>query len=1296
LKKPTSRRKTLPAAIAAAAALAVLFLALSLALPTLLSSNYYQKSLNLLRAQAESIKKEFAGLLRDQREKQQRLAQSPFPEKSELWFEKFRRLNLTPEVEGVAAYTSQGKLTIWLGNALNLEDVFQDWESVPLFQGAAGSFLIKDKASSYLVSVQKVRRTEYIALYRLLAFSPQFKSPYLSEYYFLKSHLRKNCVIEYWDFRDDISGTENFFSRHQDEYIGSRELQREIQTLFFPLRNEQQKIIATVTLRSPSLATFRLAMKETFLLVFYLLIVALFVLLLVHIARLPAFYQARKIGPGLLLVLALAGLRFVFFPLSRLASVQSLPIFSPTLSGFLSVGDFTKSPADIFLTSLCLCLLLAVIAFTMQALFERLKKKSASPLSVIANVLAITASIAVLTGFQILAGRLVFNSSINLLRFSLTWSFVLLHWGLVFVFAGAAFLLFTGLRIAGRLTSRPDVSIILLLAVEVLVYLRYGRSAPLLFVMQVIATIALFGLALWPKIAGRREAVFAGLLLMAVFIYGTLHQNTAEKARRLTQNFLKDTVVAQDVWADFLMREAFSEIDKQKKTVLAFLKAPTPAPPFSSASAPPDIARSLWTKTPLYKFNWYSSLEILDPEDNILSRFSLNIPKIFRAAESPAERRDWEMARLTIPFMGKGRDFLIGYRDWFEDEKRLGKTVFYMSLDYDMLPFLYSANPYFELLRVNSLPSLNQFDFRFAVFDLDGKILFNPHKISAGLPSDLLLPDALGAKGRWTAFIDREKKCDLFYFRSANRIYGLFMPQKSVVNFTIEFFRLFFFYLLIFILPLLAASVLWSGKKLRHPLWSFSNRVYLSFIAVALIPLVLFTFFSRNFFNRILSQQFIEKAEIQANTARSVMDDFFYFQQLERAQTPTLPEDLVLGLSTAIDNDVNLYEDGRLVFSSRREFFDSGLFPELLDGEIYYKIQFENNPFYAKKRSLGSFSFRTLTIPYTFIGPLLLISLPFPFEQQEIAEATRELLEFLLFISVFFIATVLVLARGIGAMIVTPIERLLAGTKEASLGNLEIEIDYKTQDEMRTLVDGFNAMIKNLKSREQELAEMSKKVAWAEVARKVAHEVKNPLTPIQLSAEHLLKVYEDKKGNFDQVLKESISYIISEVDNLRKIAQDFLEVSKETVLHKEDFRFDELVRQTVEPYKNLLAERILFRESYEGTDFRFAGDPAKLKVALRNLLTNAIESIQGKGEIRVRVARRPERLVVEVEDSGSGIDKEILDRIFEPYFSTKDVGTGLGLPIAKKIVEDHQGTLHIRSEPRKGTKITIDFPLQKN
>jgi nitrogen fixation/metabolism regulation signal transduction histidine kinase len=276
-------------------------------------------------------------------------------------------------------------------------------------------------------------------------------------------------------------------------------------------------------------------------------------------------------------------------------------------------------------------------------------------------------------------------------------------------------------------------------------------------------------------------------------------------------------------------------------------------------------------------------------------------------------------------------------------------------------------------------------------------------------------------------------------------------------------------------------------------------------------------------------------------------------------------------------------------------------------------------------------------------------------------------------------------------MIVRPITRLLAGTKEASLGNLDFSIEYSSRDEMKTLVDGFNAMIRSLRDHQQELADLGKKAAWAEMARKVAHEIKNPLTPIQLSAEHLLRVFEDKRGDFEAALRESLSYIVSEVENLRRIAQEFLEISKDTVFHKQRLAFDGLLRETVAPYRTMLVERIRFDETFEGSDFAFDGDPAKLKIALRNILTNAIESIRGKGEIRVRLVRGPELMTLTMEDTGSGIEKDILDRIFEPYFSTKDVGTGLGLPIAKKIVEDHGGTIEIASEPGKGTRITVRF-----
>jgi nitrogen fixation/metabolism regulation signal transduction histidine kinase len=221
---------------------------------------------------------------------------------------------------------------------------------------------------------------------------------------------------------------------------------------------------------------------------------------------------------------------------------------------------------------------------------------------------------------------------------------------------------------------------------------------------------------------------------------------------------------------------------------------------------------------------------------------------------------------------------------------------------------------------------------------------------------------------------------------------------------------------------------------------------------------------------------------------------------------------------------------------------------------------------------------------------------------------------------------------------------------------------------------------------------MSKKVAWTEMARKVAHEIKNPLTPIQLSAEHILKVYEDKKGDFDLALKESMSYIISEVDNLRQIAQEFMEISRDTTLRKDPLDLAEVLEDTLRPYRKLLSERIRFKVVHAGRDFRARGDAAKLKTALRNIVANAVEAISHKGEVAVTVGRDGPNLRVVIKDTGPGMSRETIERIFDPYFSTKDSGTGLGLPIAKKIIEEHGGTIQVASEPGVGTAVTVEIP----
>lgn len=1250
----------------------VVFLILSFLLPVIISANYYEKSLDLSRKQAQAIKDEFAALLANLHQREEYLAASPFPENRDDIFRVFEKVRINPQSEGIAFYDKEGEIALWLGNVINVDPEFPEH-----------SRLIRSKASVYLVSSQKTSREEYILHYRLLAFLPQFKTPHLREYHFFSPKFRKNCDIFYWDFMEDVSGFEKIFLRHNDEYIGQPRFKEEIQTIFFPLRDGQGRIIATVNLSSPSLSSYVSGFKDNMILVFLILSGASLLLLAVYLALVIISNKGRTLIPGFLFILTLIVLRGIIFPLSRLEKIESLPIFSPAAASFLSIWNLAKSPADIFLTFFFLFLIIACLAFYVRAHASPPKKRPAPLLAYGITLFLVFLPLAFLFSFQKILSRLLFNSNIHILRFSFNASFFLLHMSILLLFVSAFLLSYFVLKRAIFFSPHPLGLIVFSFAAVSLFFflLRKSESHSFLF-MDIFLFAFLLFLASSPRAPKRMLLLLASFFLGTAFVYASLHHYTSANIRSLVYDFLRETILSQQDWAEFLVRQSFPEFERRKESVMSLLRNPYPT----------DLARSLWEKTLAAKFNWYSSLEILDEEGDIISRFSLNVPKIFRPDALLPFSQEWTTSRLTVPSLGREKEFIVGYKDWQQGERYLGRMILSLSIDQDMLPFLYSANPYFELLRVSTLPSLNQYNIGFQIFDERGKLLFNPNKISMGISPDLLT-DMDSPEPIWTSFEDKNKRFDVCYFQWDNRIYGLLLPQKSVVSHTAEFLKLFFFYLSLFFFLIVLPGIL-SGKiKVKTLLWSFSNRVYAAFIVITLISLLLFSFFTRRFFHRVSTQRFVEKAQIHATFARNVMEDFIFLQQEENVTPVAPPDDLVLWISSTIGNDVNLYAEGKLVSSSRREFTDSGLLPELIDGEIYYRIQQENRPFFIQRQKIGAYSFQTLTIPYFFLDALILISLPFPFEQQEIAQTTEDLVEFLVLVSAFFIGLVILFSRSIGRTIIGPVKKLLAGTREVSLGNLEISIEHASKDEMKTLIDGFNAMIKSLKSHQQELAEMSKKVAWAEMARKVAHEVKNPLTPIQLSAEHLLKVYEEKRGDFDIALKESASYIISEVENLRKIAQEFLEVSREVPPKKELFDVKEIIRETISPYQKIISDRISFRECYEGNPFPLDGDKSKMKVALRNIIINSIEAITGKGEIEIHLRRKKEHMILAIIDSGPGIDKDILERIFDPYFSTKDVGTGLGLPIARKIIEDHGGTIQAASESHKGTKITITLPL---
>lgn len=1268
-------------ALAGTALAAVLFLVLSFVLPELSSSRYYTKSLVLLRTDARRIQAEFREVLAALEVRRQDLGRTSFPKDEKLAWSRLKGIPINADVEGLSLQAPDGRLVAWFGNVSDVEPLFEDKTGVFPPQDR-DVFIINDKASSYLVAVIAAPGGGHLALFRLLAFRPPIKSPYLEEYQFLRPSLRRNSSVDYWDFREDISGFEKIFRRHQDEYIGQPRERDDVPSLIFPLRPGPGQILATVSLTAPSPKAYVSAGKARWLFPAGAALLLFLILLLIELAL--HLFRSDRARPVLTLafLLAVCALRLAVFGLSRLDVVRSWPAFSPAAASFFSLSFLTSSPADIFCSSLSLLLIIVGLTHLgRRVLLGRSRTWGAVP-TLIGGGAAALAVVVLSRLVQEFVLALVMNSNFNLLQFSLNLSLILLHlsvFSVLLAFVLAGWLL---LRSIVALAPRRFVASIGFLAGLAGFFVIYPRPHPGVLALTLGPVILLAVAAFVPKYLGRVETLWVGLGLAVLWLCPALNFDTLKHDRALVEHSLKNAVLTQETWAKFFLEESFSDLESQAPALLAFLKKPDD----------PTLAHALWEKTSLARNNCYSSLEILDPESALLSRFSLNLPRIFQPSAPSSPTVDWSPSRAIVSSMGREKEFLMASKDWYEGDVRLGRTVLTVALDYDMLPFLYSANPYFELLRARSLPTRQPFDFRFAVFDDQGELVFNPDKLTRGLPPELRARVQASPSGVWSNWVHKKTNFRGFFFAAGRRVCAFLIPRKLPLTFAVEFLKLFFLALAAVGLPALLLAALFRRPGLKQYFWSFSNRVYLALIATAVIPLLLFTFSTRGFFNRLFSQQFTEQAEIHADFARNVMGDFFYVQQQERRTPQAPPEDLVLWISSTIGSDVNLYQAGRLAFSSRAEFFDAGLLPELIDGDTYHSLVIDRNPLVTQRRTIGDYSFQILTIPYALPDATFLISLPFPFEQQVISNATAELLEFLLFLFAFVLAVVVLFTRNLRTMIVAPIRKLLDATREAGRGNLDIHLEHKPNDEMKILVEGFNAMVRNLKQHQRDLAEMSQKAAWAEMARKVAHEIKNPLTPIQLSAEHLLRVYADGRGDFGRALKESTDYIISEVENLRKIAQEFLESSRETVPRREAVDVRDVVRETLAPYKIMLAGRVEIRESYGDSPLLCSADGSQLKMAVRNIVINAIEAMPGRGELSLSLEGSGEQLSLDVRDSGLGMDEATRERIFEPSFSTKAGGAGLGLPIARKIIEDHGGSIRVSSELGKGTRVEIILP----
>ncbi len=275
------------------------------------------------------------------------------------------------------------------------------------------------------------------------------------------------------------------------------------------------------------------------------------------------------------------------------------------------------------------------------------------------------------------------------------------------------------------------------------------------------------------------------------------------------------------------------------------------------------------------------------------------------------------------------------------------------------------------------------------------------------------------------------------------------------------------------------------------------------------------------------------------------------------------------------------------------------------------------------------------------------------------------------------------------------LDALVEGSLAASRGDLDHRVSVRSKDEVGAVASAFNFMMEDLRTSKERLVIAERIAAWQEIARRLAHEIKNPLTPIQMAMDTLRKTWRLKHPSFDEILEESTSTVLEEADRLKHIVTEFSDFARMPKPNFQRVDLNEVVRSAVTLYQGAVAMEIKLTELPQ-----LDADKGQVNQVVLNLVENARDAIgkraDGKITVSTRLGDAGDRALLIVEDNGAGVPSELKDKVFAPYFTTKHArgGTGLGLAIVHRIVSDHGGRIQVSDAAGGGARFAIELPLR--
>lgn len=516
-----------------------------------------------------------------------------------------------------------------------------------------------------------------------------------------------------------------------------------------------------------------------------------------------------------------------------------------------------------------------------------------------------------------------------------------------------------------------------------------------------------------------------------------------------------------------------------------------------------------------------------------------------------------------------------------------------------------------------------------------------------------------------------------------------FLDLVAPFSYLVIFFGVFLFvFLLLFLLP----------NRFGQLEYNFSNQLQVSIILIIIVSFIVLGMITRANIIHLYDSKNRDNLNEKTLSVLTELEHKIGGEAEIRPDMYNYLHELLYKFSLVFFSDINLYDlQGNLIATSRPQIFDEELISGKMNTEAFYKLAYERHLLYVQDEKIGNQQYLSAYIPLrnNTDNIIAYLNLPYFAKQTELRKEIGDFLAAYINVYVLLIVLAILVTVIVSRLVTRPLKLVAEKLGKIGLGKANEKIEWRRKDEIGKLVEEYNRMIDELARSAELLASSERESAWREMARQVAHEIKNPLTPMKLSVQHLQKAWDEKSPNFEGRMERFTRTIIEQIDALSEIASEFSDFAKMPAASLQKIELTGVIRAATGLYQH--HENIKWIIDHPAGRAEVRADQRQLLRVFNNLIQNAIQAIGQKedGRIRISVRKTDQHYVVDIADNGTGITEEQARKIFSPSFTTKTSGMGLGLAMVKNLMTTMGGDVGFVSTAGEGATFTLRIPVHE-